>query len=96
MYTADSKVGICYVAHVARTRVVGMELNSVIFVLFVYNFALLEARTPLVIGKLRKEKFCSWLLCFGMRMMSLSVQADRQYKSIWTRILCILFSSKNA
>lgn len=68
MYTADSKAIVArIVARTSRssagTRVVGMELNSVNFFLFVYNFALLEARTPLVIGKLRKEKFCSWLLC---------------------------------
>ena len=58
-----------------------MGLNPVIFMLFVGNFALLEAKTPLVIGKLHTEIFCLWLLCFVMRMMSFSVQADRHYKS---------------
>lgn len=57
-----------------------MEVYLVIVVLFVGNVALLEAKTPLVIGELHKEKFCPWLLCFGMRMMSFSVQADQQYR----------------
>lgn len=60
-----------------------MEIYLIIFVLFVGNFALLEAKTPLVIGKLYKDKFCSWMFSFGniMSMMSISVQADRQYKN---------------
>ena len=37
-----------------------MEIYLTIFVLFVDNLALLEAKTPLVIGKLHKDKFCSW------------------------------------
>jgi len=48
----------------------GMEVCLGIFVLFVSSFALLEAKTPLVIGKLHEERVCSWLLCFCMRLMS--------------------------
>ena len=53
-----------------------MEIYLVIFVLFLDNFALLEAKTPLVIGKLLEDKFCSWMFCFGMR--TFDVQADRK------------------
>ena len=72
-----------------------MEVYLVIFVLVVGNFALLEAKTPLVIGKLHKEKNLLMVALFwNENDVRFSSRRSIIYlqKPIWSRILCIILA----